>query len=302
MQAGGGSAGEARPETDRCFSATAHVPPPQRLAKLVAPGQELGLAEPPPPPQVPSFSPLWAAGSQEDKLGRGCLGGGPKSDPDVPPTGSAPHTTAPGCSSRRVTPTPKSTPAPASPSCGTGRTPSWCSGFPGLLGLVRPLGGPQGRAGRAVLGPLTERAGVGQGLGSAGHRCWTWGAAAEAGLALTPQASPSPQTHPASQGPALPGRSLAADPSLPAPPFWAQTSLESWGFLVAALEAVGGARGQLTCSLPQQLELDSKFRNHTCGLCGDYNGLQSYSEFLSDGEARRAWWGQGGLRAPRCPS
>uniref|UniRef100_A0A2K6UAH8 Mucin 2, oligomeric mucus/gel-forming n=1 Tax=Saimiri boliviensis boliviensis TaxID=39432 RepID=A0A2K6UAH8_SAIBB len=31
------------------------------------------------------------------------------------------------------------------------------------------------------------------------------------------------------------------------------------------------------------LELDSKFRNHTCGLCGDYNGLQSYSEFLSDG-------------------
>ncbi|XP_057584117.1 mucin-2-like [Hippopotamus amphibius kiboko] len=32
------------------------------------------------------------------------------------------------------------------------------------------------------------------------------------------------------------------------------------------------------------LELDSKFRNHTCGLCGDYNGLQSYSEFLLDGE------------------
>ncbi|KAG5196710.1 hypothetical protein JEQ12_011396 [Ovis aries] len=33
------------------------------------------------------------------------------------------------------------------------------------------------------------------------------------------------------------------------------------------------------------LELDSKFRNHTCGLCGDYNGLQTYSEFLSEGVA-----------------
>lgn len=33
-----------------------------------------------------------------------------------------------------------------------------------------------------------------------------------------------------------------------------------------------------------QLELDSKFRNHTCGLCGDFNGLQTYSEFLADGE------------------
>ncbi|XP_062054488.1 mucin-2 [Lepus europaeus] len=30
------------------------------------------------------------------------------------------------------------------------------------------------------------------------------------------------------------------------------------------------------------LELDSKFQNHTCGLCGDYNGQQT-SEFLSDG-------------------
>ncbi|KAM4845226.1 mucin-2 [Thomomys bottae] len=31
------------------------------------------------------------------------------------------------------------------------------------------------------------------------------------------------------------------------------------------------------------LELDSRFQNSTCGLCGDYNGLQTYSEFLSEG-------------------
>ncbi|XP_036621225.1 mucin-2 [Trichosurus vulpecula] len=31
------------------------------------------------------------------------------------------------------------------------------------------------------------------------------------------------------------------------------------------------------------LELDTKFRNHTCGLCGDYNGMQTYSEFNDEG-------------------
>ena len=50
------------------------------------------------------------------------------------------------------------------------------------------------------------------------------------------------------------------------------------------MAAAGATRGLLTCPLPRQLELDSKFRNHTCGLCGDYNGLQTYSEFLSEGE------------------
>lgn len=55
------------------------------------------------------------------------------SDPIVVPTGSAPHTTAPGSSLRRTMPTPRSTPVPASPSCGTGKMLSWWAPAPWAL-------------------------------------------------------------------------------------------------------------------------------------------------------------------------
>jgi hypothetical protein len=32
-----------------------------------------------------------------------------------------------------------------------------------------------------------------------------------------------------------------------------------------------------------QVEMDIKFRNKTCGLCGDFNAIQQFDEFYSHG-------------------
>lgn len=48
---------------------------------------------------------------------------------------------------------------------------------------------------------------------------------------------------------------------------------------------LGRARWGQRLVCPPQLELDPKYANQTCGLCGDFNGIPDLSEFHSNGES-----------------